>query len=48
MMEVRSPYVVRCREFVERKNDVVIIMDYCDGGTLGKFVLEHPTFFAEH
>ncbi len=34
-------------DFLERERDVVIIMEYCDGGTLNHFVEQHSSFFAE-
>ena len=46
--KIESPYVLKCRDFIEREKDVVIAMDLADGGTLKSFVSENPDFFATH
>ena len=45
---IDSPYVVKCRNFILREKDVIIVMDYADGGTLRKFVSDNPDFFTAH
>jgi len=47
LRQVSSPYVVPYHEAVFRETDVVIVMGYCDGGTLQHFVEQHSSFFAE-
>ena len=40
---IKSPYVVKYFDSFEEKNFLNIVMEYCDGGDLGKFIEEKKT-----
>ena len=40
LYSIKSPYVVRYFDSFEEKNFLNIVMEYCDGGDLGKFIEE--------